>query len=152
MQGPVARPLPLESELMPDGRSACAKVGSETVPPREPFKDQLPARRRPDLGSARSADAQRRVGRLAHAAKSVVLDPRHSAGRPDRWSSNRGGDRVTQHIQLVTLGIGNLKAQCLSKVSIRLMSLVVEWKAIRHLLVRKPSPTGLSRQLQLCSE
>ena len=60
MQGPVARPFPLESELMPDGRSACAKGGSETVPPREPFRDQLPARRRLDLGSARSADARRR--------------------------------------------------------------------------------------------
>ena len=60
MQGPVARPLPLESELMPDGRSACAKGGSETVPPREPLRDQLPALWRPDPGSARSADAQRR--------------------------------------------------------------------------------------------
>ena len=60
MQGPVARPLPPESELMPDGRSACAQVGSETVPPREPFRDQLPALWRPDPGSARSADAQRR--------------------------------------------------------------------------------------------
>ena len=69
MQGPVARPLPLESELMPDGRSACAQVGSETVHPREPLRDQLPARRRPDYPG-------RTWGRLG------LLMP--SGGRPPR--------------------------------------------------------------------